>query len=271
MPSRHAIRVMVRAGAATLAAGVAARLVLPGYATELAVAAGAAIVAFELTRVRDAIDRRLDELDADVAQMQPLVELARVLPTRKPLPPMRGYAIAPDFALVLAELVARDRPKLVVETGSGVSTLVLAYALERLGDGGRVVALDHDPRYAAATRELVHAHGLDAYATVIDAPLEPVEIGGERCTWYATRAIAELADIDLVVDDGPPRAAGAMLRYASLPLLAPRMRPTGRFVIDVIGDEERLTLARWRRELPDYAHEHVASKKGHVLIARPSS
>ncbi|HEY3805136.1 MAG TPA: class I SAM-dependent methyltransferase [Kofleriaceae bacterium] len=271
MLSRHAIRVMVRAGAATVAAGVAARLVLPGYATELAIAAGTAIVAFELARVREAIDRRLDELDADLAQTQPLVELGRVLPTRRPLPPMRGYAIAPDFALVLAELVAQGRPKLVVETGSGVSTLVLAYALERLGDGGRVVALDHDPRYAAATRELIRAHGLEAYATVIDAPLEPVEVAGEPHTWYATRALAELADIDLVVDDGPPRAAGRMLRYASLPLLAPRMRPTARFVIDVIGDEERATLARWRDELPDYAHEHVASKKGHVVIARPTA
>ncbi len=259
---------MLRAGAATLLAGVAARLVVPRDAPVVAIAAAAAVVAFELARVRQALDRRFDELDADVAQTQSLLELARVLPTRRPLPAMRGYAIAPDFALALAELVERDRPTLVVETGSGVSTLVLAYALERLGVGGRVIALDHDPGYATATRELVHAHGLDAYATVIDAPLEPVDIGGEHHRWYATRALAELADIDLVVDDGPPRIVGPMLRYASLPLLAPRMRQNGRFVLDVIGDEERSTLARWRRELPEFEHEHVASKKGHVLIRR---
>jgi len=262
------MRVVLRAGAATLAVGVAGQLVMPRFATVLAIAAATAVTAFELTRVRAALERRLDELDADVAQTQPLVELARVLPTRHPLPAMRGYAIAPDFALMLAELVAREQPRLVVETGSGVSTLVLAYALERLGAGGRVIALDHDPSYAQMTRELVRAHGLDAYATVIDAPLEPVEVAGQPHRWYATRALESLADIDLVVDDGPPRAAGPMLRYASLPLFAPRMKANGLFVLDVIGDEERAMLAHWRRELPDLGHEHVASKKGHVLIRR---
>ena len=268
MSNRHAIRVVLRAFAATLAVGVAAQLVVPRFAAVVAIAAAAAVAAFELTRVRTAIERRLDELDADIAQTQPLVELARVLPTRHPLPAMRGYALAPDFALMLAELVAREAPRLVVETGSGVSTLVIAYALERLGAGGRVIALDHDPGFAQATRELVRAHGLEAYATVIDAPLEPVDVAGQRHRWYATRALDELADIDLVVDDGPPRAAGPMLRYASLPLFAPRLKPGGLFVLDVVGDEERATLARWQRELPELRHEHVASKKGHVLIRR---
>ena len=262
------LRVGARAGAATLALGVVAQVVAPGYASALAIACAAAIVAFELARTRGGLERRLDELEGDVAQTQPLVELARILPTRRALPAMRGYAIAPDFAVVLAELVASERPKLVVETGSGVSTLVLAYALERLGAGGRVIALDHDPRYAARTRELVHAHGLAAYATVVDAPLEPLIIGGERHRWYARRAIAELVDIDLVVDDGPPRHVGPMLRYASLPSFAPHMRAGALFVLDVVGDEERAALARWRRELPEYVHETSPTKKGHVVIRR---
>ena len=267
---RHTLEVMLRAGGATLAAGLAAHLIAPPLAAPIAIAAGAAVLAFELDRVRRTVLRRLDEIGADLAQTQPLLDLARILPTRRPLPPMTGYAIAPDFALLLAELIAREEPRVVVETGSGVSTLVIGYALERLGRG-KVVALEHDPAYAQATRALIAEHGLEAYATVVDAPLAAVELGGRAYRWYARDALAALGEIDLVVDDGPPRHVGDMLRYASLPVLAKQLRRTGTFVLDVVGDEERRVLARWRAELPEFEHTHVPSKKGNVLIRYPTS
>lgn len=261
---RHTLKVLLRAGGATLAAGLAAHLIAPPLAAPIAIAAGAAVLAFELDRVRQTLLRRMTELEADLEQTQPLLELARILPTRRPLPPMRGYAIAPDFALMLAELIARDAPRVVVETGSGVSTLVIAYALEKLGRG-KVVALEHEPAFAHATRALIAEHGLEAYATVIDAPLETVEVGGKSYRWYAQRGLEGL-EIDLVVDDGPPRHVGDMLRYASLPILSKQLRRDGTFVLDVVGDEERVVLARWRTELPELQQQHVRSKKGNVLI-----
>jgi hypothetical protein len=169
---------------------------------------------------------------------------------------------------VLAELIAREQPKLVVETGSGVSTLVIGYALEKLGAGGRVVALEHEPAYAEQTRALIHEHALDAYARVIDAPLEPIVVTGEPHRWYSARALDDLAAIDLVVDDGPPRRVGPMLRYASLHQFAPKLAADATFVLDVIGTEEPGILARWERELPDFVQQRVASKKGHVIVRR---
>jgi Methyltransferase domain len=228
-------------------------------------AARARVVAHTLV---DAARDRLDELIATCTQAQPLRELTRILPTRKPLPPMRGFAIAPDFALVLAQLIAAERPRLVVETGSGVSTLVIGYALEQLGAGGRVIALEHDPAYAEATRALIREHGLDAHASVVDAPLEPIVVNGEQHRWYSTRSLDSLAAIDLVVDDGPPRRVGPMLRYASLHQFAPKLAARATFVLDVIGTEEPGVLARWQRELPEFAQERVASRKGHVIVRR---
>jgi hypothetical protein len=219
-------------------------------------------------RARDAVRDRIDDFVANRTQAQPLRELAQRLPTRKPLPAMRGFAIAPDFAVVLAELIAREQPKLVVETGSGVSTLVIGYALEQLAAGGRVVALEHDRAYAEQTRALVRDHGLDACASVVDAPLEPIMVSGEQHRWYSTRSLDGLTAIDLVVDDGPPRRVGPMLRYASLHLFAPKLAADATFVLDVIGTEEPGILARWERELPDFVQQRVASKKGHVIVRR---
>jgi len=266
-PMPHALKVALRAGAATLAAGAAAYAIAPRFAPAVAVAAGAAALSFELSRVNATLARRFDELAADIAQIQPLVQLDRLLPTRRPLPPMREYAIAPDCAVLIAQLVADERPELVLETGSGVSTLVIAYALQRLGRG-KVVALEHDPAYARKTRTLIAQHGLSAYASVIDAPLETVMVNERPSRWYSPAALAGLGRIDLVFDDGPPRVAGRMLRYASLHLLAPRLAKRATFLLDVVAEEEREILARWRAELPMFEHEHLPTKKGNVLLRR---
>lgn len=265
----HGVSAAARAGAATAVVAVVSYLIAPGFAALATMVAAVAIVVFEASRLRASLDRRLDTLEADLGQLEPLAALRDRLATRRPLPAMRGYAIAPDFALVLTELIADERPELVVETGSGVSTLVIAYGLEKLGRG-RVIALDHDAGYAAKTRAEIARHGLSAYATVVHAPLEPIEVDGERYRWYARGALAGLPPIDLVVDDGPPRRAGDMLRYASLPELAGRMSPRGVFVLDVIASEERVILERWRRRHPEFEQERVESKKGHAILRRRS-
>jgi len=263
----HGLKAATRAGAATGVIALASSLVVPQIAGLVTLAAAVAVVVFEGSRVRASIDRRLDALEADVAQIEPLLALRDRLVTRRPLPAMRGFAIAPDFALLLTELVADERPELVVETGSGVSTLVIAYCLEKLGRG-RVIALDHDAGYAAKTRAEIARHGLSAYATVVHAPLEPIEIDGERHRWYARAALAGLPPIDLVVDDGPPRYLGKMLRYASLPELATRLAPRGVFVLDVIADEERVILARWKQRLPEFHQQLLDTRKGNAILRR---
>ncbi|HET9620265.1 MAG TPA: class I SAM-dependent methyltransferase [Kofleriaceae bacterium] len=264
---RHALKTAGRAAAGTAIVGGLAAMVAPAIAPLAAIVAASAAVVFELGQIRGALDRRLDELDGDLAQQAPLAELHRRLATRRPLPAMRGFAIAPDCALLLAELIGDERPEIVVETGSGVSTLVIAYGLEQLGRG-RVIALDHDAAYAAATRAEIARHGLDAYATVVHAPLTEVVLDGERHRWYARDALDGLPPIDLVVDDGPPRYLGAGLRYAALPVLAPRMAARATFVLDVIGAEERANLARWARALPAFRHELLATRKGNAILRR---
>jgi predicted O-methyltransferase YrrM len=264
-----AVRFALAAAVAVFAVSLAVHALAPWMAPLAAVAGAALVVLLELGRLRATLTRRIDEVAADVAQAEPLAALKARLPTRRPLPPMRGYAIAPDFALLLATLVADEQPQLVVETGSGVSTLIIAYALEQLGRG-RVIALDHDEIFAKKTRAEIERHGLGAFATVVHAPLEPIDVDGERHLWYAVSALERHApgEIDLVVDDGPPKYAGPMLRYASLPVFARRLSAQGVFVLDYVGDEERVMLERWRKRYPDFFQEHLDTKKGNVILRR---
>jgi predicted O-methyltransferase YrrM len=265
-----AFKVPIAGSAAVLVVGLAAREIAPDGAVLAALAAAVLVVLGELRRQRARMEERLSDVVAEVSQIEPLLDLGARLRPRRPLPPLRGYAIAPDFALLLTTLIAEEQPRLVVETGSGVSTLVIAYALEKLGRG-RVVALELSADYAARTRAEIERHGLSAYATVVHAPLAPIEVDGERCAWHAIEALDGLDDIDLVVDDGPPRYLGERLRYASLPTFAERLRPDGLFVLDFVDDEERETLALWARRHPDFVQDHLDTKKGNVVLRRARS
>src|SRR5688572_31116753 len=65
-------------------------------------------------------------MDSLFRQLESLVSLYVDLGLRKSLPPMRDWAASPDFLRELASHSLSDRPEVIVECGSGVSTIVLA-------------------------------------------------------------------------------------------------------------------------------------------------
>jgi predicted O-methyltransferase YrrM len=247
--------------------GAAAASIVP--ASAIGVVAGVLFlgVAILLERHRAALGERLTELEGALSQVEPLIALSTRMNARRALPPMTEYAIAPDFALMLYELVEERAPRVIVETGSGVSTLICAYALEKVGGEGHVTALDHDAKFAEKTRAVLASHGLSHRATVIHAPLEKTGAGGEQVLWYRKEALGSVEAIDLVVDDGPPKYVGPMARYASLHVLGPKMGPSGLFVLDCVGKEEKEIVRRWCAELP-FDAEWLATRKGNVIFRR---
>src|SRR5262249_56359583 len=96
-----------------------------------------------------------NEIKQTFRQLEALQNLSAVLPATDVLPATRGWAASPDLLAVLVDLVITDRPALVVECGSGASTLWLALAMRRFKINGRIIALDHDPAYARHTPHLL--------------------------------------------------------------------------------------------------------------------
>ena len=214
------------------------------------------------------IESRLGtELKQTFRQVEAIQNLSAMLPTSDVLPATRGWAASPDLLLVLVdELIAR-RPSLVVECGSGASTLWLALALRRFGIDGRVVALDHDPVFAAITRNFLARHGVSDVAEVRDAPLEELSLAGGTYLWYARRAWKDLTGIDLLFVDGPPAATGAKARYPALPLLREALNPAATVVVDdlVVPDMQE-TLRLWLDAYPEFSSAILPLEKQAALL-----
>ncbi len=115
------------------------------------------------------------EIKQTFRQLEALQNLSAVLPPTDLLPATRIWAASPDLLVVLVDLMITERPSLVLECGSGASTLWLALAMRRFGIDGRIVALDHDPVFGAKTRDLLARHDVGDLAEVRDAPLEELQ------------------------------------------------------------------------------------------------
>ena len=209
------------------------------------------------------------EIKQTFRQLEALQNLSALLPATDVLPATRGWAASPDLLLLLVDLVITERPSLVVECGSGASTLWLALAMRRFGVDGRIIALDHDPVFAGKTRDFLARHDVRELAEVRDAPLESFSLDGESYSWYARRAWEDLTGIDLLFVDGPPAATGHQARYPALPLLSGALSPAVTVVLDdlVVPDMQKV-LQLWGDAYPDFSCEILPLEKQAAVLHR---
>jgi predicted O-methyltransferase YrrM len=201
-------------------------------------------------------------------QIEALFSLHALVTITQPLPPMRLWAASPDFLLLAVGLIRREKPRFVLELGSGVSTLVCAYALQ--DSGGRMLSLDHEAAFGQTTIDNLRDHGLSEVAEVAHAPLARVTIGAVDWQWYDTAAIGALPQIDLLIVDGPPEATQPLARYPALPLLFGHLRAGALVLVDDFArHDETEMVSRWIAEYGLVVERAAGVEKGAVILRKP--
>ena len=202
-------------------------------------------------------------------QMQAVANLYVLAPPADMLPPMGGWAASPDLVAVLVDEVRSRAPELVVECGSGVSTLWIGIAARHFGLRTRVVALEHNPRFAAQTRALLGRHGLTDFVEVRDASLVSTGLPGHATAWYDAAALGDLEEIGLLLVDGPPESTGDRARYPAVPLLKEKLAPRATVVLDdLVRASERALVADWAPMLESFTFEELKLEKGAAVFRR---
>jgi predicted O-methyltransferase YrrM len=185
-----------------------------------------------------------------LAQVEALIDLYSLVSPRNSMPSTQGWASSATTLQAVIRLILETSPDVVVECGSGSSTVWLGYALQRNGHG-RCVSLEHLPEFAEATRTLVRLHGLEDVVEVRLAPLKELSIDAEPHLWYDPAAIADLEDIGVVFVDGPPGYIAPLARFPAMPVLIARCTPDATFLLDDTKRPEELrTVEEWLARLP---------------------
>ncbi|MCI0471015.1 MAG: class I SAM-dependent methyltransferase, partial [Candidatus Aminicenantes bacterium] len=216
----------------------------------------------------ETLQHRMAKLAENIyTQMESFVALNDLIKPKMPLPPLRkDWAPCPDFLKTIAAYIYKNKPRLVLEAGSGASTLVIAYCLTRLG-GGRLVSLEHEKKFCSQTEANLHVHDLDKRAEVLYTPLKQYDINGKKWLWYEIDNITFPESIDLFIIDGPPQDVQDKARYPALPLLFQRLK-TGTAIIMDDGNRkaEREIVKLWLEEFKNISAEYIDLERGAYIL-----
>ena len=248
--------------------GVESQLTFPRSTYRLALRELAHDQSAERREARNLFQQKLDD---QVALLECFIQLQRLVPTSLPMPRPGTWAASEDLLLWMAGFILERRPAVVVDLGSGQSSVWMAAAMRTAGYGGRVFGVDHEEQYAEATVELGRRQGVSDWLTVVHAPLKVEEIAGREVTWYDTTPLESLTGIDLLSVDGPPGQGNPQARWPALPYFYERMAPAGTVVLDdMIRADEQAIAEDWKARYPEIVGYRLDFEKGAEILTLPS-
>ena len=209
----------------------------------------------------------------NLSQLESFMRLQNYLGSDFVLPEMHGWAVSPDFGVLLINLLEAKAYDLVIEFGSGVSTAIVARILQkqkqRKPDQHTVfVSFDHLEQYFNQTRQQLTTAGVLDHVQLELAPLVDFTTADKRVFQYydcapALKAAAAKLNTQqprvLVLVDGPPAATGELARYPALPAVLsalPEQATVDFLLDDYIRQDERNIVAAWEQDLTRQQRPH---------------
>lgn len=177
-----------------------------------------------------------------------------------------SWPVSPDFALYLVELIEFNDYNVIIEFGSGLSTIVIAKTLATMAERRHgsplpaFISFDHLETYFQQTLGRLNQAGLADKVQLHLTPLqEYTAVDGMVYSYYACQEI--LHDVAaqhaadevrmLVVVDGPPASTGVRARYPACPIIF-HLFPNALVDLlldDYIRTDEKEIVQLWQSEL----------------------
>lgn len=208
------------------------------------------------------------------SQLESLSWLQKRLLLKGQLPPLRGWATSPDVLLRLHTHIMKVQPKVVVEFGSGASTLVIADAMRQNGFG-QLISLEHSKHYGEHTLSSLEEEFLQPWVDLRIGDLEAwsgdhlnTEEADKPSLWYPKSFLQDIECIEMVWVDGPPAATCQYARYPALPALFERLSARAQvWMDDTIRQEEKDICQRWAEDY-GFELEYFPLEKGLGVLSR---
>jgi hypothetical protein len=200
-------------------------------------------------------------------QIESFLRLQNYCGDRLVLPDMHGWPVSPDLGVYIIRLVEAGGFDAIVEFGSGVSTLLIALALQKAADPHAIgvstpfVSFEHLESYLQQTQAQLDQAQLSESVELVYAPL--IETAGalnNPSLYYDCQSTLQQLkqSIDkpnpklLVFVDGPPAATGPLARFPAMPSIEQAFGGSAEvhyLMDDYIRQDERNIVDQWQTHL----------------------
>jgi predicted O-methyltransferase YrrM len=221
------------------------------------------------------VQRRATVIEARKSAINCAVEVNAIMAVRERFPglniPTSGYSMRFANLLTVLDLLDTHSPTMVVEFGSGISTLCVAAWMRDHGLG-TIISYEHDERWAEITRRHLERSGLGSYAVVQTAPLADYSHSEGSTRWYQIDE-QQWANgpIDMMIIDGPPADSNpdGMGRLPALDVFADRLSANAVVILDDANrSAEQAIVAHWKAAMPELEAAFVPSMTGICILQR---
>ncbi|MFA1604566.1 hypothetical protein ACDW82_13035 [Alcaligenes faecalis] len=177
----------------------------------------------------------------------------------------QSWPVSSDFALFLLQRLELEPYDLVIEFGSGMSTVLVARALAAMAERSEAVptlfiSFDHLDFYCDQTRQYLRQANVEKSVELVFAPLINWKApdGTSQPYYDCSKALAKLVRVHgvsirrvLVIVDGPPTAVGPLARYPAGPLVQKYFSKAriDFLMDDYVREEEKKVAQRWLTEM----------------------
>ena len=161
--------------------------------------------------------------------------------------PWTSSAPRPGLVCCLINDIRINRRRTIVEFGSGVSSLVIAGALDP--GAQRLISFEHNEDWASYVSEQLGRLNLADRCQVVHAPLQPCELSVDTSPWYdigVVRNSLKSLEVDVVICDGPPAYSRdiRMARYPAMPALQSMLAKSYSVYLDDIDRSSEREIAK---------------------------
>lgn len=184
--------------------------------------------------------RRMDENNRAMNFLESIV---------RPRVPWTGWAMHPSAILTVVNDILLNERAVVVEFGSGLSTLYAAKALSY--QNGVLISFEHDEKWAQKINKDLRELQLTSWVQVVHVELAELYMDNQQYLWYSETSVRDYLNelnspVDLVVVDGPPASTCSHARYPALPILKPYLNERYAIILDdVARPMEQEIVTRW--------------------------
>lgn len=206
-----------------------------------------------------------------VREVEALGQLRLLLQVEEATPLLGGWAMDATAVHALVEMILADKPRRIVELGSGSSTVWIACALQKLG-GGKVISYDHLSTYRDRTAATIDRLGLTSFADVKLAELKEIDLAQGRFEWYDIDKSEIDGPIDILLIDGPPGGTGPMARFPALPVLKDILAPGAVIIIDDANREgEKGMIRLWQEAFVELVESGLLGPRTKMFRIDPNA